>query len=204
MMHTENMILAAGATQTLALGGKWFRVRKLVGGADPKVSVKALSRDGSKQLADGLTAYDGDLYGWDDHFFRDLTFKNPTGDNQTFEVIISDQGRHEVAALSVTNFPSAGGSVILASIDVLIPAAGAVTLIKAANTSRRSIVIGSLLSNDPTALPLRLGDQASVAANVGMQLSSGGEHVIDTTAAVYAVNPDPAKAQTVTVFELMN
>lgn len=205
MMKTENVILAAGATATLNVSGKWFRVRRLVGGSEPKVSVKALSLDGSKQLADGLMAYDGDLYGWDDHFFRDLTFHNPTGDAQTFDVIISDQGRHEVAQVTVGNFPSAGGSVILASADVLIPAGGAVTLIKASNDSRRSIVIQSRRDNNPAALPLRLGDQASVAVNAGIQLAVGDDPaVIDTTAAVYCVNPDAGIAQNVTVFEVMN
>lgn len=101
MMRTEKMILAAGATDTLSIAGKWFRVRKLVGGLDPYVTVKALSTHGNKQLADGLTAYDGDLYGWEEDSFRDLTFTNPTADDQTFEVIISDQGKHEVSRPAV-------------------------------------------------------------------------------------------------------
>lgn len=106
MMKTEKVILAIGKTATLSVAGKWFRVRqlKLATGADAPddyyVTVKALSTDGSKQLADGLTAYDGDMYGWDVDF-RDLTFHNPNGAAINFEVIVSGEGRHDVSRPAV-------------------------------------------------------------------------------------------------------
>lgn len=101
MMKTEKVALGAGNIATLSVSGKWFRVRKLVGGTDPYVTVKALNTEGNKQLADGLAAYDGDKFGWDDQFFRDLTFTNPTATAVTFDVLISDQGQHDVSRPAV-------------------------------------------------------------------------------------------------------
>ncbi len=190
MMKTENVILAAGDTQTLNVAGKWFRVRKLLGGPAPKLSVKATSTNGAKQLADGLSCYDGDLVAWDDVSFRDLTFTNPTGVDVTFEVVISDEGRHQVVSLARTAGIDVGADQVATLADMTIATTAtevqAFSGLPATFIGIRKAVFQADASNPG---PVRVGG-ADVGAAAGLLLGPGESMAWEASNSAYFYNPN--------------
>lgn len=129
-----------------------------------------------------------------------IYFRNTSGADITFTVILAigkvDDNR--VVFATGTSIPTSvvSGSVLDSQPDVSC-AAGATTLVLAANTNRKRAVIGNLPTNSAT---LRVGDSGAGASN-GQFMIPGAVYTPDTAAAIYVYNP-AGSAQSVTVTEI--
>lgn len=91
--------------------------------------------------------------------------------------------------------PNNGGPVP----DVTLPAAGGSTLICAARSGRKNIMIKGNVGNDPDSI-IRVAPN-SVAAGSGVELVAGEGVTIESEAAIYGINNDPANDFTVSIVE---
>lgn len=97
---------------------------------------------------------------------------------------------------SLMQFKSIPASTLTTKPDASIPA-GAAALVAAANPNRRRAVIANPFGN---AREFRVGD-VTVGAARGVEIPPGESIYLDTTAAIYAFNPDGAP-QNISVLEI--
>lgn len=177
-------IPAAGSVE-IAVGAGADYVRAQVAPVD--LVVRVLDTDEQITLSEGDDAV---LSG-----FSRVEFSHAAGADQAFTVLIGRGTRSSSARVS-GNVSISKPSTLASTADVVL-AASAQTLIKAANATRREIIIKSLSEN---LVAIRVGENAAAAAR-GHELMPGESITLTTTAAVYAWNLRTV-AQSVSVVEV--
>jgi hypothetical protein len=120
--------------------------------------------------------------------------------DQSVEICVGDDQVAFANAVSVTGTASVSvqpSSTVTTPADASIASAGVANI--AANTSRKRIWVGSLSSNSPVSLNLRVHVSGAGAAK-GFELQPGTYEKFETTAAITIFNGD-ANAQSYWVFE---
>lgn len=127
--------------------------------------------------------------------FTKVTLLSTSSQNVT--ILVGDAEVRQSTNVNVNSSATVqSANTCKASTDVSVTATSKVLVI-AANANRKAVLIKSLSTNT---VGVRLGDNATVAANAGIQLDPGETATFDTEAAVYAFGG--ASAATLCITEL--
>lgn len=113
--------------------------------------------------------------------FSEVHLQNSQPSENTLRLAFSIKGVRDARLTVSSSLSIAGASLISDVADVTLTAAVA-TLVAAAKTSRKSVLVTNLANN---AKAVRVGS-ANVGASRGIEVSPGQTATLDTTAAVYA------------------
>ena len=126
--------------------------------------------------------------------FSEVHLENPQASENTLKLAFSIRGVRD-ARLTVSSSLSIAGASLISDVDDVALTAAVATLVAAANTSRKSVLVTNLATN---AKAVRVGS-LNVSASRGVEVSPGQTITLDATAAVYVYCET---AQAVAVLEL--
>lgn len=187
---TMTLTLAAGASDTLPIVGKFLRCLEATGAFKIGFGDDGATGDFEKGL--GIRLPEGEGY------TRVRVENTVLGAPNTIRFAFSDESVDDSRAI-FTSALQLAGSTLADTADVTVNAA-ATTAIVAANASRRSVLVGSKATNGGT---VRIGTPGGVGAARGAELAPGASIELETVSAVSIHNPTGA-ACAFTVLELTN
>lgn len=188
-----SLTFTAGQTQILPQGRFWF-----IKSASSAVNIEMVKRNGQPNTVDNVGA--GTKFnGLETDRWYEL--KITSAGVQNIEIVIADDATVDFSnAVSVTGTAvtqEAPFATFAPPVDVAVATATSSDI--AANASRRAIVIGSLSTNTPATLNLRVRSTGGTT-EAGIELQPGMSVRIPTTAAVRIRNND-ANSQTYWYYE---
>lgn len=185
-LRDYKLVLSAGVAQRFSAGEATSLTLIRTSSTTP-VTVRFDSGSSSAELLAGE--------GIDDNYLGDIEIECAASQTVTVRLSTGYQRNQQTVTVNA-NATVQNANTCKAVPDVSVTATTKVLVI-AANANRKTVLIKSLSSNTAG---VRLGDNATVAAGVGLQLDPGETATLDTEAAVYAFGG--ASAATLTITEL--